>query len=725
MTLESIKDKINEVGRLLDGNHVADAFVILENIAQEEQNYKATDNLKRLRQTYGYMVHYLIEGVDDKTRREVYDGTLSSLRLIANDILLDKLVIDSPDVYFSTARICRHRNLRFEVLWNRLKEVEAKLSLAEAAEADVRSILVDKYNLMRQLFDTVWTMRNDKDICGMLVEKINQSGAPEMARYLISAITLSLLEYFDRDKFVSLIDIYENAASQEISACSLVGTVLALRKYRKRIVCDNKIIARLQLWQDSLVTYSRLRSVVKEIIRTRDTDRVTAKMRDEVIPELMKLKPDVLRKMKESAMDFESGMLDNNPEWEEILEKNGIADKMRELTEMQSEGADLMMVTFSNLKGFPFFNNVSAWFLPFDIDNPDVNLDSVSRKSLDSMLTFGVNMCDSDKYSLVLAFSTMPEQQRNMMTGQFEQQLSQMMEQSAELLEKQSQPEFSMAAVVFIRELYRFFRLFRKKSEFDDPFSEPFNFLDLPVVGDMMADEEIIKLIGEFYFKRGYYEESLELFKAIENSSEEDYSYWEKIGYAYQALKQYDKAAAAYRKSELLGDSGTWLLKKLAFINKKNGNYAAAAEYYSRALLADPDNVSLIMNAGYANLESGDIAGALRSFYHANYLQPDNAAIWRAIGWTEFINGNYDKSCSYYEKLLESNPTAIDLMNAAHVKLASGNIKEATALYKKSAGSGFEDFQSAFETDVPTLEKAGIDRLTIDLIIDAIKMDLC
>ena len=52
-------------------------------------------------------------------------------------------------------------------------------------------------------------------------------------------------------------------------------------------------------------------------------------------------------------MDFESGMLENNPEWEEMLEKNGLADKMRELTEMQSEGADLMMVTFSNLKGFP------------------------------------------------------------------------------------------------------------------------------------------------------------------------------------------------------------------------------------------------------------------------------------------------------------------------------------------------------------------------------------
>ena len=75
-------------------------------------------------------------------------------------------------------------------------------------------------------------------------------------------------------------------------------------------------------------------------------------------------------------------------------------------------------------------------------------------------------------------------------------------------------------------------------------------------------------------------------------------------------------------------------------------------------------------------------------------------------------------------RALESNPTAIDLMNAAHVKLASGNIKEATALYKKSAGSGFEDFQSAFETDVPTLEKAGIDRLTIVLLSKMLRFPL-
>ena len=67
----------------------------------------------------------------------------------------------------------------------------------------------------------------------------------------------------------------------------------------------------------------------------------------------------------------------------------------------------------------------------------------------------------------------------------------------------------------------------------------------------------------------------------------------------------------------------------------------------------------------------------------------------------------------------------IMFLSHKHTQLSSPAIGAKLTLYKKSAGSGFEDFQSAFETDVPTLEKAGIDRLTIDLIIDAIKMDLC
>lgn len=724
MTLESLKDKISEVKRCLDENRVIESFDLLEKISQEEGNFQASDSLKSLRQTYGYMIHYLIEGLDDPTRQDVYDSTVRSLREICDNLLIDKLSIESPSLYYSTSRICKHRNNSFDNIWHRIIEIDANIDLALAADSVPESLYVDKDNLMHQLFDIVWTERNNKELCAALTDKVNlPSTEKSLALYLISALTLSLLGVYDRDKMLSLIEIYDNALSEEIAAHSLVGIVMALRRHGKRIYSDKNVLNRLKLWQDSLVTYSRLRGVIKEIIRTRDTDRVAAKMRDEVIPELMKMRPDMLKKMRNSAMDFESGMLENNPEWEEMLEKNGLADKMRELTEMQSEGADLMMVTFSNLKGFPFFNGVSSWFMPFDMNNPAIKMDKESRKPLETVFSLGSGMCDSDKYSLVFAFSAMPEQQRKMMLGQFEQQLSQMMENASDRLEKQSNPEFNAAAVVFIRELYRFFRLFRRKEEFDDPFKDPFNFLELPVIGEMMADEEIITIIGEFYFKRGYYDEALELFKAIEDSKKDDPSYWEKVGFAHQSLKQYDKALEAYHKSELLGEPGQWLLKKLAFINKKLGNYREAAEYYSKSLSSDPDNVSLIMNTGNALSESGDLQGALHSYYHANYINPDNPKIWKAIAWTEFLAANLNKSTSYYDKILLSSPEPIDFLNAGHVKLASKKMKEAISLYKKSAENNIKDFEASFLADTDTLSNAGIDKLTQHLILDSIKLN--
>ncbi len=723
MTLESLKDKVSEANRLLDSNQVADAFVILEEMAQDEGNYLILDNLKSLKQTYGYMIHYLIEGMEDATRPEVYDNTVCTLREIGDCLLTDKLTSDSPEIYFSTTRICKHQKLSFLPLWTSLMDIESKLQLALSVEADSTLLFSEKDRVMRSIFDLVWTERNSKDLCVKLVEKVLSSSVDKkISLYLISALVLSLLVCYDREKMIALIDIYDNSISEEIAARALVGIVMALRKHGSRVENDKKILGRLELWQDSLVTYSRLQGVVKEIIRTRDTDRVTAKMRDEVIPELMKMRPDMLKKMRDSAMDFESGMLENNPQWEEMLEENGIADKMRELTEMQSEGADLMMVTFSNLKGFPFFNNVSSWFMPFDINNPSIRIERSNVKSLETMLSMGNNMCDSDKYSLIFAFSAMPEQQRQMMVGQFDQQLSQMTEEFMERLEKRSNPEFNMETVVFIRELYRFFRLFRKKEEFADPFLEPFDFLNLPIIGDMMADEDLIELIGEFYFKRGYYKEALNLFKAVEESKYNTPSYWEKVGFAYQSLKSYDKALSAYHRSELIAEPGSWLLKKLAFVNKKLGNYAVAAEYYSKALVNDPDNVLLIMNAGYTLFESGDVQAAVRSYYHANYLDPENVKIWRAIGWTEFVMGNLDKSSSYYAKILALSPDSVDYLNAGHVKLASKNFKEAIMLYKKSSEYGFKDFETAFRADADTLEKSGVDKLTQDLIIDSIKM---
>lgn len=723
MTVDSLKEKISRAKSLLESYKVADAFSILEDIATEDCNYKIADRLKHVKQTYRYMIHYMTEGIEDTSRPDVYRQTLDTLYQICEDILIDKFMIGSPEIFFSTSRICRHRKLTFPVLWNSLMEAEAKLQLAASADVGMADIIAEKDQIMRQIFDLVWTARNATDLCKDIADKIlNPHTDPRLSSYLISAVVLSLLEYYDTSKVNLLLDIYDSTELDRLGAVSLVGIVLILQRHSDRILNDRRICRRLELWQDSLITYSRLRVVIKEIIRTRDTDRVSAKMRDEVIPELMKLRPDMLKKMRDSAIDFETGMFENNPEWEELLEKNGIADKMRELTEMQSDGADLMMVTFSNLKGFPFFNSVSSWFLPFDIMNPVVKFPKDKLQPFETILSMGQSMCDSDKYSLMLAFASMPEMQRQMMFGQLEQQMSQIMEEAKEKLEKQSNPEFSTATTIFIRDLYRFYKLFRKREEFSDPFKDPLNFMELPVISSMIGDIDMVTLIGEFYFKRGYYDEALDLFHTMEGSAGAEASYWEKVGYALQSLKRYSEAADAYQKASLLSDPGQWLLRNIAYVNKKLGKYGIAAQYYSRALENDPDNVTLIMNAGNSYLDNGDIGRALQSYYHANYLLPDDSKIWRAIAWGELINGDPDKSSVFYDKVLNKAPVAVDFLNAGHAKLAAGRIKDAIELYEKSSEKDWNVFELTFNADQDTLLKLGIDILTQRLIIDAIKL---
>lgn len=724
MTFDSLKQNISTIRNLINSNKLTESFSRLESIAYEENNFNILDSLKLFKQTYGYLIHYFMQGANDPSRVDVFKNIKLSLLDICDELLFERQIAESSAIFFSTARICRHRKISFNTLWHQLNENSEKISLMAECDSIDKELYLEKDSLWRQFFDYIWTQRFNKDLCDEILQSLKSEKADrELINLAISAMTLSLLGSFDKFKYQTLLDIYDTTDNDTIAAMAMVGIVLATERHSIRINEDKGLLDRLGVWQDSLITYSRLKTVIKEIIRTRDTDRVTAKMRDEVIPELMKLRPDMLKKMRDSAMDFETGMLDNNPEWEEMLEKNGIADKMRELTEMQSEGADLLMVTFSNLKGFPFFQNTSSWFMPYSSTNPAISMNPDFLKSLDAIFSLGANICDSDKYSLVLAFSTMAEQQRNLMFGQFEQQLSQIAQETNDRLVKQSDKKFSITAVSFIRELYRFFKLFRRKTEFDDPFIRPLNFLSLPVIGEMLADDDVLSVVGEFYFKRGFYREALDLFKTMEQNYSADHTYWEKVGYAFQSIKEYDKALDAYNKSSLLSEPGQWLLNRIAHVNKKLGNFKAAAEFYAKALDNDPDNVSLLMNTGNSLLECGNPGRALGFYYHADYLDPDNIKIKRAVAWGELVSGNFEKSSQLYEKILQSSllaPEHIDLLNAGHAKLAAGVIDDAISLYRKAYKLDPAKFEQDFTSDYQILRNLNIDDLTLTLILESL-----
>ncbi|MDE5808407.1 MAG: tetratricopeptide repeat protein, partial [Muribaculaceae bacterium] len=518
--------------------------------------------------------------------------------------------------------------------------------------------------------------------------------------------------------------IYQAGVSDKLSARTLVGIILTLNRHPERSKAITEVALRLSAMQDSLIDYRRVREVIMALIRTRDTDRISTKMKEEVIPEIMKLQPDILKKMREASPDaMEGNALEYNPEWEEMLNKSGLSEKMRELSDMQSDGADLMMVAFSNLKQFSFFNVVSNWFLPFFSSHSALSSGEKEKSIIDRLMEIGRNVCDSDKYSLAIALGKMPDQQKNMMMAQLDAQFSQLSEDIKEKAMLSTAPEFDEEVTKVLRDLYRFFRLYRKKQGFKDPFEKPLAFLDIPFIGDMMSDTEVVSIVAEFYFNRKYYGEALSLFTLLLDENPDDPALWEKAGACFQALKFFEKALDAYTKAELLKTPGKWLLQKLAFVNRKQGNYAKALEYYNRLLEKDPENLNLMLNAGFSALESGNVSEALKYYYHANYIEPDNIKIFRAIAWSEFLSGNAEKSEKYYDKILKLSPESSDFLNAGHLFAVKGDLKRAVSLYKKAAEGNYTDFRNAFLADIEVLEKLGLQRASLLILLDYIGIE--
>ena len=81
-----ILNKCKEVENLLVSYDIASSINILLDIAREVQDYNLVDELNRLRDTYRYMASYMIDGIADLSRKEVYQDILENLRSITDNL---------------------------------------------------------------------------------------------------------------------------------------------------------------------------------------------------------------------------------------------------------------------------------------------------------------------------------------------------------------------------------------------------------------------------------------------------------------------------------------------------------------------------------------------------------------------------------------------------------------------------------------------------------------
>lgn len=695
------------------------ALNMLRQIAVKSGLADISDELNRIGSTYEYLLQYFLTGAEDSGRREMLAAISENLLSTIDAIDYELRKTDEYSLYAAESRTAgsdrAFRNISDELL-SAISTHELTDSISEE-----KPILLEKAEkLQKDLFTYIWVnLRLNSDDKKAVESLLRDDLFPEHVKlHIVSALMLSLMQYFDCSKMVILLDVFLTSRSMAMRVRSGAAIVFALAKYPERALAQKEIALRLESVRDAGMSEVIFKDIVFNIVRAKDTERINNKVRNEFIPDLQKLQSEIKKRFNRPAEELDMASLDLNPEWEDFISRSGLSDKMMELQELQSSGADVMMFAFSNLKGFPFFREISNWFLPFYRGHSLIT--SGLSDIVDSLLLSDIQICDSDRYSFVLSFSSLPDSNKKMLVSQLDAQISQMKDERSELIPDEIQSSKS-ETTRYIRDLYRFYKLFSRRNEFYDPFADDIGFLDLPVVGDLLNTGENIKLLAEFYFNNGYYKEAAAYFERCGDGGDESAMIYQKLGYAFQMTGDLKKSLGYYLKAGLFSENDKWLYNKIAFVSRQLGDFQGAIKYYTLAAGLDTDNVRILTNLASSCIETGQIEDALKYLFKANYLDENNEHIIRLISWCAFLKGDLDKSFLYYGKIPEKSFNGNDYLNLGHLYMAKSDFRNAAECYSRAIEKmegGKKEFEKMFEKDTGILVRQGIDENSVRLILD-------
>jgi tetratricopeptide (TPR) repeat protein len=735
-----IKNSHHTICRLLSERKLKPAFDLLSKMIAANGLGEFSDQLLDLEQNYRFMLKYTVEGITDPERQKIYQHILISTFELA-DLCTDslKLKISSSLEYQKKRGFARlyiqnlseyFTNLEAFHLENELRSLIETYSFDKNLEQEEEH----HYQKLITLFYHIW-FRNKLSAAEVLAIKSYLQN-PQIPNHekalLITSTLLSLLLFFDEQKIILLFEAYE-AEQEEVNQRALTGLILSFYHYDRRIFLFPAITARLKLLNENTFFKRHLEKILLQLIGSKETEKIQKKLQDEILPEMMKLSPNLRNKLSLEAMMGDLLNEDKNPEWRDIFKESpGLIDKMEELSEMQTKGADIFMTSFANLKNFPFFSELTNWFIPFYPNHPQLMRSSSVEDQMDNRKLFDLLLktpvlCNSDKYSFCFSMQTIPPEYKKMMFDNLSAEFDQLIENESEddLIAHDKKAEAISGQ--FIRDLYRFYKLHPQREGFENIFSWSFDFHNKSVFYDLLReDHELLRNIAEFYFAKNYYHEAAEIYELLLKDHEEA-EIIQKLAYCYQKRDNYELALTYYLKADLFDQNRTWNHKKIALCYKHLKNPELALTYYLQTLALEPDNLSTHISIGHCQMELKHFEEALKSYFKVEYLSPGNKKIWRPIGWCSLLVGKKQQSERYFRMLVEDSPNKFDLMNMGHVQWCLGKRKIALDYYKQSindAEMSEKEFMDSFNEDLEYLLRQGVDADDVPIMLDQLRYAL-
>lgn len=689
-----------------------------ELMREHPQNSDLDARLEEMMRMYDSMVDYFVAGVDDPDRERVFAMIARELYVVTCKILWE----DHLNAAVRSGKLGDHllANAQKEGIdktkLERYVQDKAMLTLGISIEQPSAEKLYEQHHdylnncFLTVLFDTQWK-NSDWENCISLL--LGQTIEEQDQAVLISAITLSCVNCFDMKRMQVLHQVFQESSNPSLRKRAFIGMVLSWHPAIMLFDEGKPIIATLLKEKNAVV------ELLRHMIRSNQADRDVEKIKSEILPHFLDAQQQGLNLIDFDDLEGSSINEILHPEQTEET-YSALEDGMNEMMKMLNNGADIYFGQFAQMKRAPFFssyNNLINWFLPFDPDSPLISqaAQTEAGKKFLHMLASPSSFCDSDKYSLALNL--------NRILPLLPSEAMDMLSQAEALGPKPKLPEEVEDRIDpgYVKDLYRFYRLYH----FKDVFRNPFDVLEqgslfaslfrlLPVENDSW----LLTLLKDCYHE-GLYEYLKLFFEVHPHTDLLSFEllrgkYLLSIGEEQQAMTQFEDL---YRQH--IGQQQVML--GLAHCYQRCERYSQAEELYL-VLKETVESPSAKMKVEYslslAQVEQGKLDDAIATLFRLHYQQPEQIDVARLLLRALLLQGKLDQATAIASQLGKAaQATDIDRAYAPLILFLQGHTKEAVEQFPAVN----EELKRFLKAALPIFQANQISAVKQQLFFDALQ----
>ena len=443
-----------------------------ETIAEDKLPGYIVARYEDVKNDYRLMQDAMMRGLRDDKIDEVYADIMRKVYGASLDVLIEEKVKKYSS--FAYARVSAqqteaHPDAVRTVLEAYVQDMAMMAFEPEnTRKAKMEKLTADHHAYMKQLFNALlvapmWNDRRAADFADLLLSPTIDR---DDALLLVSAVMLAAMNVNDPYKWDMLAEVYVRATDKVLKMRALVGWVLSLPYDPRGPRLFPFVQERIKAMLADKTTLKQMLDMQMQMLFCCNADADNEEIQRNIMPTLIKNTNLQMTRLGivEKEDDPMKDIMDPNTAERDMEE---MERKYRKMMDMQKQGSDIYFGGFSKMKTFPFFYDLCNWFAPFNAAHPALGAarERLAGSTFLNNLMENGPFCDSDKYSFALAIAQIMDRMPD--------NIKEMLNSDATFgptVSKDDQEDPAYICRSYLQSLYRFFRLYRSKRDFLNPF---------------------------------------------------------------------------------------------------------------------------------------------------------------------------------------------------------------------------------------------------------------